>query len=181
MHFRKRCWCKSVCTVCALSTGLRMCVWVHACHFFFLPWGATGECWECNPSMSDGDSLPKNWSDEGKWKNGGSVYFVDIEPTTYKILHTPWGEKKILQWIIIHLNSSLILFSEVFESFRLFVFSVGWIYGPELWQGGSLKLGYKLIWFNLGVWMSSKEQEVTSDESMLNITKVRRIILEFAT
>lgn len=65
--------CVRVCAPYTASLFANVCL--SECSSLFLSHepGATGECWECKPVMSDGDSLPEKQNDGGRWRREGDA------------------------------------------------------------------------------------------------------------
>lgn len=102
----KKCIEVCVCAVCTFSLFVN--VQMSACSSLFRSHGpgATGECWECKPVMSDGDSLPEKQSHGERWKEGGRwlAFTLQILYQPLIITVTP-QEKDFPLWIIVHFNS----------------------------------------------------------------------------
>lgn len=68
--------------------------------------GATGECRECKPVMSDGDSLPEKQSDGGRWKEGERCLAFTLQILYQPLISTVTPQEKDFSlWNIIHFNS----------------------------------------------------------------------------
>lgn len=65
--------------------------------------GATGECWECKPPMSDGDSSPGKQSNGKEMEAGREMPCIILYQPQISTV-TP-QEKDIRLWMIVHFNS----------------------------------------------------------------------------
>lgn len=98
--------CESVRAVCTFSLFVN--VHLSACLSLFPSHepGATGECWECELEMSDGDSLPEKQSNGGRWKKGGRCLAFTLQILYQPLISTVTPrEKDFPLWIIVHFNS----------------------------------------------------------------------------